>query len=300
MDVGDFFPQGRRMWFRLHEKGGKHHEVPAHHNAEGYLDTYGADNIDFYDLTAVLKKSWILEFCHLIEERGLKFTYQLPTGTRAEAIDEEVSAALYRTGCRNITYAPESGSQETLDTIKKRVNLPRMLSSIRAALGAGLHVKCNLIIGFPHESRSHIWKTMKLCWRLATMGVHDVGVFLFSPYPGSELFETLRGEGRISSLADSYYRSLAAFMDPFKATRYCRHVGPWELAVWRALAMMSFFLVSFLLRPGRLLRLIRNVMKNESQTVLEQRLGALVRRPFVGERRRPQRGWSPTDLNPPK
>lgn len=40
MNVGDFYPQGRRMWFRLHEKGGKHHEVPAHHNVEMYIDEY--------------------------------------------------------------------------------------------------------------------------------------------------------------------------------------------------------------------------------------------------------------------
>ena len=32
--------QGKRWWFRLHEKGGKRHEVPAHHNAEAYLDEY--------------------------------------------------------------------------------------------------------------------------------------------------------------------------------------------------------------------------------------------------------------------
>tara|TARA_R110002072_G_scaffold303078_1_gene492930 strand:+ start:10922 stop:11518 length:597 start_codon:yes stop_codon:yes gene_type:complete len=40
MNVEDCFPQGRRMWFRLHEKGGKHHDVPAHHNAEDYIDAY--------------------------------------------------------------------------------------------------------------------------------------------------------------------------------------------------------------------------------------------------------------------
>lgn len=40
MNVQDYYPQGRRMWFRLHEKGGKRHEVPAHHNAEAYLDAY--------------------------------------------------------------------------------------------------------------------------------------------------------------------------------------------------------------------------------------------------------------------
>jgi integrase/recombinase XerD len=40
MAVADYYPQGRRMWFRLKEKGGKHHDVPAHHNAEDYIDEY--------------------------------------------------------------------------------------------------------------------------------------------------------------------------------------------------------------------------------------------------------------------
>jgi integrase/recombinase XerD len=40
MRVEDYFQQGRRSWFRLHEKGGKYHEVPAHHNAEAYVDAY--------------------------------------------------------------------------------------------------------------------------------------------------------------------------------------------------------------------------------------------------------------------
>ena len=40
MKVEDYYPQGKRWWLRLHEKGGKHHEMPAHHNAEEYLDAY--------------------------------------------------------------------------------------------------------------------------------------------------------------------------------------------------------------------------------------------------------------------
>ena len=40
MNVDDYFVQGKRSWFRLHEKGGKHHEVPAHRNTEAYLDEY--------------------------------------------------------------------------------------------------------------------------------------------------------------------------------------------------------------------------------------------------------------------
>ena len=40
MRVEDYYTQGRRGRFRLHEKGGKLHQVPAHHNAEAYLDDY--------------------------------------------------------------------------------------------------------------------------------------------------------------------------------------------------------------------------------------------------------------------
>ena len=40
MKVKDYFTQGRRGWVRLHEKGGKEHEVPCHHTLEQLLDTY--------------------------------------------------------------------------------------------------------------------------------------------------------------------------------------------------------------------------------------------------------------------
>ena len=40
MNVEDYYQQGKRSSIRLHEKGGKFHEVPDHHNAEAYLDEY--------------------------------------------------------------------------------------------------------------------------------------------------------------------------------------------------------------------------------------------------------------------
>ena len=40
MKVEDYYSDGPRARFRLHEKGGKRHEVPTPHNAEKYMDTY--------------------------------------------------------------------------------------------------------------------------------------------------------------------------------------------------------------------------------------------------------------------
>jgi radical SAM superfamily enzyme YgiQ (UPF0313 family) len=77
----------------------------------------------------------------------------------------------------NLTYAPESGSPAVLDQIKKRVKLPRLYDSIRAAKRNGIFVKCNLIIGFPKETRLDMWKTVWAAIRFAFVGVDDTGVY---------------------------------------------------------------------------------------------------------------------------
>ena len=40
MNVGDYYESGKRAWFRLKEKGGKLHQMPAHHNAAEYVDAW--------------------------------------------------------------------------------------------------------------------------------------------------------------------------------------------------------------------------------------------------------------------
>ena len=41
--MNDLYTQNRRLWVRLHEKGGKRHEVPCHHNLEAFLHEYLED-----------------------------------------------------------------------------------------------------------------------------------------------------------------------------------------------------------------------------------------------------------------
>ena len=40
MAVEDYYANGKKWRLRLHEKGGRFHEMPAHHKAEEYLDAY--------------------------------------------------------------------------------------------------------------------------------------------------------------------------------------------------------------------------------------------------------------------
>ena len=73
MNVEDYFPKGKRFWFRLHEKGGKYHEVPAHHKAEAYVDTY-------IEAAGIGDRSKSPLFCTLDRHRRL-------TGRRMNRVD---------------------------------------------------------------------------------------------------------------------------------------------------------------------------------------------------------------------
>lgn len=245
---------------------------------EYYLKTYGAQNIDFYDLTAVVRSDWILEFCAEIKSRGLKFTWQLPSGTRSEALTNEVLAAMAASGCTNMTYAPESGSAATLDRIKKRVVLPRLIQSIKNAKRNGIYVRCNLIIGFPGETRRDIYKTLFCAIRFAFIGVDDTGLYPFSPYPGSELYAELRAAGKIGALDRAYCESLMAFMNLKQSSNYCENVGPRELAAFRLVGMSLFYGLSYLLFPRRILRSVRNYRTHRSDTIFEERLFGYLKR----------------------
>ncbi len=245
---------------------------------ELYLKQYGATNIDFYDLTAILKRGWILEFCGEILKRKLHFTWQLPVGTRSEALDKEVLENLYESGCRNICYAPESGSEAVLKDIKKRVNLQKLNGSLKEAKAKGMNVKVSIILGFPRETRRDVFQTFRLILKYAWMGLDDVGIFAFTPYPGSELYAELKQRGKISGLNKEYYASLAGFMDPFSPMSYSETISPLELSFYRIFGFALFYLAAFLRRPARLVKALKNILCDTSETVFEQRILELIKR----------------------
>ena len=243
-----------------------------------FVRRYRAENIDFYDLTAIIDRDWILEFCRLLDARKLRVTWQLPSGTRSEALDEGTLRAMYRSGCRNVSYAPESGSARTLDAIKKKVKLPRLEASMRTAVRVGLNVKANILIGFPDERTADLRDTLRFILRMARRGVHDVSVWTFSPYPGSELFERLRVAGQLPRLDDDYYASLLSYSDISGATSYAEALDSRQLQRYRLAGLLLFYGASYLTHPGRPLRSLDNIATRRYESRMEMSFGNLVRR----------------------
>ena len=231
---------------------------------ERYVDLYDIENFDFHDLTAIVKRSWIIEFCQLLIERELNITWQLPSGTRSEAIDAEVCELLARTGCAYMNYAPESGSERTLERIKKKIDKQRMLDSMRNAVEKCICVKANFILGFPHETLKDVVQTYWFAIKMSWLGIHDASFFPFSPYPGSQLFRDVLARGEIT-LDDEYFYSLSQYTDPRYAKSYAPKFSKNRLRLLCLLGMALFYSVNYLRRPGRFLSLL-NQLKTDSGT----------------------------------
>ena len=240
---------------------------------EYYKNTYAIDNVDFADLTAIVKKEWIIEFGNILKERNIKISWSLPSGTRSEALDSAVTKLMAETSCKYLVYAAESGSPRILKYIKKEVNLDRMLDSIKAAKKNGLSLRCNLMLGFPKEKRTDVWRTLIFQIKLAFAGVDDVPLYMFSPYPGSELFDYLKGTGRIVETKDEYFQSLLCQFDLTQGSLYCENIGPRELNFYRLIGMSLFYFLSYILYPKRIIRSYKNIFKTKrTETAFEQRL----------------------------
>jgi anaerobic magnesium-protoporphyrin IX monomethyl ester cyclase len=239
-------------------------------------EKYHITAVQLYDLTAITKRSWTIEFCQRLLSEGIHLKWSLPSGTRSEALDRETLELLGKTGCNYLVYAPESGSPATLKRIKKRIHLERVTKSMLEAKRQGLILRANLIIGFPGETRKDIFQTLRYGLKLAMHGVDESSTNVFEPYPGSEIFNDLVSAGKVK-LDDDYFLGLTSMYSDFTKTdliTFNDAMTPKQLSRWRLAFMLAAYGIGYLFYPSRILRTFRNVFfgSHQAATVLEHRL----------------------------
>src|SRR5690606_31876509 len=116
---------------------------------------------------------------------------------RSEAIDEEVTYWLKKSGFYYMAYAAENGSDRMLKLIDKKVSLDKMFKSIKAVKKHKIHTAVNIIFGLPDEKHIDVWKSLGFLFKCRRYGVNDMNLFFFRPYPGSKLFNRLIKENKL-------------------------------------------------------------------------------------------------------
>lgn len=260
---------------------------------EQYVKRYGAMDFQFEDLTAIVRKDWIVNFCDELIRRDLKITFQLPSGTRSEAVDYEVSSKMKRAGCHAFNFAPESGDPKILKAIKKQVQLPRMFHSAKQAMKAGINVGCFFIIGFPEDSILSVLRTYGAIIKCALLGFTHVNLNAYSPQPNTESFKKLRADGKIPDFNDDYLMALFTFQDYGAVKKsYNSQFSDLGLTFMVIFGTGLFYMFYFLRKPVRLFEMIRDIFSKtaanrstqvartvfkESMRILKSRFDRIVR-----------------------
>jgi len=264
-----------------------------------YIERYDITSIQLYDLTAIVKKDWIVEFCNRVLKKGIKLNWSLPSGTRSEALDAETLGLLKQIGCNYLVYAPESGSHETLKLIKKRIKLEKLTESVMEAKRQGLIVRTNLIIGFPGESWADVFKTLMYGLKLSFKGVDEVPIFIFSPYPGTEIFQGLIDNDKVI-LNDDYFFSLTSLNSNYLSTKvvsYNPKTNARLLGILRFTFIMLNYAIGYLFHPKRIVRTIRNLSSTEAATVFEHRIKDILKRKRIKDSDQKRDQQEPVKVN---
>ena len=207
---------------------------------EHHVRHFGAGSFPFQDLTAIIQKDWTITFCKEILRRGLDITWQFPSGTRCEVIDAEVAELMKRTQMVHISYAPESGSEDTRRIIKKKMSTENLRSSITASAQAGLNVAVFLIIGFPHDTDESVAENLEFVREIRRLGVTDLGIGYFFALPGTELFDSLYATGKVR-LDQDYFAHILQGADVMPTVSHSAGLGRWQLLKWKVRLYRTFY-----------------------------------------------------------
>jgi radical SAM superfamily enzyme YgiQ (UPF0313 family) len=162
------------------------------------VEEMGATEIGVTDDVWNLKLDRAKEICRLLIAEGLTHVPWVTVhGMRADHTDAELFQLMKRAGCKRVGFGVESGNQAVLDSIKKRQRLEDVRRAFKQASAAGLETMGFFIFGLPADSEESMEDTIRFALELDP----DLANFMIAaPYPGTELWEIARRDGRLFSM----------------------------------------------------------------------------------------------------
>ena len=184
----------------------------------------------FWSESFTLNRQYACEVSYRIIESGLKINWIC--NSRVDHVDDDMLALFRQAGCSLIGYGVESGKDETLKRMNKRMSKEQIERAVSLARKNGIEVVAHTILGFPGESEEDIKETVRFVKKL------DIGFAQFYcavPFPGSRLYEEARKNGWIAS---SDWRM---FEQNFSVLQY-EGMCPLRIMELRRKAYLSFYL----------------------------------------------------------
>lgn len=209
------------------------------------VEKYGFNHFAVMDDTFTLKEDRLYDICDEFARRKLTWNCY----GRAWPLSRKMLDTLARSGCTGITFGVESGSPRILKLIKKNITVEQVKDAFRMAKEAGIKlIEADVIIGsHSSETEDDIKMTRRL---LSEISPDIIMASIIVPYPGTELYKTMRERGLIFD--GSNWDSFILFgREPSWRTD---HFGPKKLVALQKTMMLGFYL-----RPHYILKTLGKI-----------------------------------------
>lgn len=147
--------------------------------------SFGFTRINIADDFFTSKHERVAEFCDEIKKRNLKFAWS--AFARADSVNREMLKMMMEAGCDSVLFGIETGNQDMLNLIKKRVKLQRIREAVSDCKAVGMRVIGTFIVGLPGESM----ETLSDTYRFAEELKIDFGYHFLAPFPGTPVKENI-------------------------------------------------------------------------------------------------------------
>ncbi len=158
-------------------------------NVEHAVRDLGANAIHFLDDMAIVSPAHVRDLHRGMDERGLLGQTIWRGLTRAPVIkdfDPETMKLMHDSGCWKIALGVESGDDDMLKQIKKKVTTDDVRAAVDKLAAYDIQAKGFFIFGFPGETEEQMLRTLAFIKELKGRGMTEIAAFQFKPYPGTE------------------------------------------------------------------------------------------------------------------
>jgi radical SAM superfamily enzyme YgiQ (UPF0313 family) len=157
---------------------------------EELIHVHGARDLKFFDDTFTLSPKRVLQICREFKKRHIDIPWCCLA--RTNTVNLEMLRAMRDAGCWQILYGLESMDPGVLDKLKKRTTVEQNIRAVKWTHEAGISVRANFIVGTPFDTLETMERNVDEAIKLNMDFAH---FNKFTPYPGSELYKMLTGQG---------------------------------------------------------------------------------------------------------
>ena len=148
------------------------------------------DAVAFLDDTFNLFPKRVIEICHGIVEKKLDLWWWCLSRIDLLLRNEEMIKEMVRAGAKSVFIGVESSNTETLEALKKGINVESTVQAVEMLKRNGLEIHASYILGELHETVESIHETIHFAKKLDT----NVAQFsILTPYPGTAIYEQVKG-----------------------------------------------------------------------------------------------------------